>query len=310
MIVLTVGNASAWFGPFEIKNETFYDGEWGIVDEHGTPDKITKSSGHVRGWVGIVGFENMSVLDGVNYVNESPHKVAIVKKKAWHTKVSGKVRSFKTSFNVVDTDYTDGNDTTTATLHTIFKWKYKVNCDPVFGCDWDNAEDKLTVVDVVDSPEVFNNSLGNYTVIITSYNNSVTPYTLIYLPPRWNIIKETVVYKNSSASWCPVLGVVKTNANGTEYVDFIDSPLYVADTDHVIMRVDDYYVINEAPLDWGALEISVQTPYVLVDDLAWHVVVVHSKPSDYIAWKLIVVFVFVLGVFLVAGYYAVNAGRV
>ena len=248
----------------------------------------------------------MSVLNGVQYVNGSAEKFAIVKHDEWYNLGSGRFVSFKHPVVV-----TANNNTTVATEHIVLKWEKKICETKVMKtCKWVSKKDELTISDVADSPEEFNNSIGNHVVTITSYNNSVTPYTLIYIPPRWNIIKETVVYKNNSASWYPVLGEVETNSKGTEYVEFTNNTLYVADPNHVIARVSEYYVINEAPLDWGALEISVQTPYVLVDDLAWHVVVVHSKPSDYVAWKLIVVFVFVLGVFLVAGYYAVNAGRV
>ena len=308
MIVLTVGNASAWFGPFEINNATVFEDNWSTLDVNNIAKVHTSSHKHVRGYVNISGFENSCVLGGVQYVNGSPEDSAIVKYKAWHTEITGNVEEFVHTLTLSETCYM-GNNTTGARLDISLSWEKRV----AFGAGhfgWQTVNEPLVVEDSVDSPEVFDNSVDNYTVIITSYNNSVTPYTLIYLPARWNIVKENVAYNGSSTTWYPVIGMVETTSNGVEYVDFIDRSLHVVDPDHVIMRVDKYYVINEAPLDWELLEISVQTPYVSYDDLAWDVTVVHSKPSDYISWGLIVVFVFVLVVFVVAGYYVVNAGRI
>ena len=311
MIVLTVGNASAWFGIFEIKDETFFDGDWCVADAHGTPIKDVRTNhAHIHGWIDIVGFRNMSVINGTRYVNGTPSSFVIAKRGAWYEVPEGAVFvSFENIYSAFDTYDQNKNITTTASQETIFKWKRWV-CVAGIGCYWAKHTEYLTVSDTVDSPYIFNNNIDNYTIVITSYNNSVTPYTLIYVPYRLNIIKETVEYKNNNTQCHNKTGWVTTNSKGTEHVRFLNKTLRVEDPTHTITRRSEYYVINEAPLDWELLNISVHTPYVVHDDLAWDVTVVHSKPSDYISWKLMVVFVFVLVVFLVAGYYAVNAGRI
>ena len=314
MIVLTVGNASAWFGIFEIKDETFFDGDWGVADAHGVPSSHAYTNdANIRGKIDIIGFRNMSVVNGTRYVNGIPKSFAIVKRSAWYElPVDAVFVSFKSIYHIYDTLHEDGVTTTTALQITTFKWgKWvcEVNEDGSEDCVFYERVEYLTITDVVESPYIFNNNIDNYTIVITSYNNSVTPYTLIYVPYRLNIVKETVEYKNNNIQCHNKTGWVTTNSKGTEHVRFLNKTLRVEDPTYTITRRSEYYVINEAPLDWKLLNISVQTPYVLHDDLAWDVTVVHSKPSDYISWKLMVVFVFVLVVFLVAGYYAVNAGR-
>ena len=304
LIIFLISNASAsaWLGPFEIQNEEFFDCDWSIANKHGNPVKDMKSSGHIRAWIDIIGFRNESIIDGVRYVNGSAKDFAIVKRDAWHTSVDGMVVSFISAYNIGDS-----NNTTTATQSTTFHWKYEV-CG-LLGCHWVHVHEYLTVSYTADSPEKFNNSIDDYEITITSYNNSITPYTLIYVPDRDNIIKAVVEYNNSRYIFYNRTGWVSANTKGTEHVEFINKTWDVHDKSHTITRRVRYNVINEAPLNWSQLNISVYTPYIEKDDCEWNVTVVNSKPSDFISWKLILVFILTIMVFVIGGYVAIKGGK-
>jgi hypothetical protein len=304
--MILAGTSVAWSGPFEVLNENFFDGDWSIADAEGTPNKNVKSSNHIRGWIDIIGFENMSIIDEVNYVNGSAREFAIVKRKAWHTSVPGKVVSFKSICSVIDTDYVYANDTTSAVQHTHFHWKKKV-CG-LYGCHWVHHNEYLTVSYTVDSPITFNNTIDDKTVIITSYNNSINPYTLIYIHDRYNVIKTTVEYKNNTAKRCNRTGLVTTNDRGTEHVEFISNEWYIPDPNLTITRRSGYYVINEAPLNWSLLNISVFTPYIEHDDKNWNVTTINSKPSDFYDIEGIVVFVAMISILISGAYIALKGG--
>lgn len=302
LIVFLMSNASAWVGPFEIQNESFFDCDWSIADKHGNPVKDVKSSSHIRAWIDIIGFENESIIDETRYVNGSAKDFAIVKRDAWHTPVDGKVVSFTSTYSIAD-----HNNTTTATQSTIFHWKYKV-CG-LLGCHWVHVHEYLSVSHTAESPEKFNNSIDDYEITITSYNNSVSPYTLIYVPDHDNIIKVTVKYKNNVSKWYNRTGWITTNAKGTEHVEFINETWQVRDHSDMITRRSGFNVINEAPLDWSLLNISVYTPYIEKNNATWNVAVINSKPSDFTSWKLILVFLITIVVFILGCYVAVKGVR-
>jgi len=128
ILLLMVGTVSASCSDEEIyeylsdsPNQEYWDGDWGVADEEGLPVKVVRSNGHIRGWIDIIGFRELCVINGTEYVNGSPKDFAIVKRKAWHTPIDGKVVSFETSSATVD----DIDGTTAAIQYTTFHWEKK-----------------------------------------------------------------------------------------------------------------------------------------------------------------------------------------
>ncbi len=297
LVLFSMSNASAWGSPFDIKNESFFDGDWEIASEHGNPVKNVKSNAHIRAWIDIIGFDNESIINGTRYVNGSPKDFAIVRRDAWHTSVSGVVVSFTTTYAGVY----DGNNTTTASQTTNFHWKYKVHT--LYGSHWRHVyEGPLTVSYTAESPETFNNAIDGYEITIVSYNNSVTPYTLICTPDRWNIIKTTIEYKNNLTHWHNQTGWVAVNDRKTEHVEFLNASQCIADSANMLTRRAGYTVINEAPLNWSLLDICVYTPYATHQNPALNITVINSKPLDYVQWEVMIIFLAVLGAFIIMSY--------
>ena len=294
--VITIGGASAEGGIFEILNETFYDGDWSVADEHGTPEKNWKTNGHISAWIDITGFENMGVIDNVSYVNGSPKDFAIVERDAEYS-VDGTMTRFKSTCKIANCTTTN---TTTATQTTVLEWKVK-HCG-LTGCYYTYHSSTLIISCTVDSPRTYDNNIPNFAVKVKAYNNSVTPYTLIYVPYRENIIKSEVTYKNNVTSWHDRIGWVTTNDRGTEHIQFLNKSFLIADDENMITRRASYFVINEAPLDWSKLDVTVYTPYVKFTDFGGNVTVVHSKPSDYVVWKVLITFMAVILLFIACMY--------
>jgi len=300
LIMFSSSASAGWLpAPLNILEEKVFDGDWNVSHKEGTPVKDVRASQHIRGWIDIVGFREMCNIDDVDYVNGSPRDFAIVKRDAWHTNVGGKVVSFSSSCVVEDR-----NGVTTAIQYTSFCWKEKV-CKRVCGlvgchlvCHWKFHHEYQTIAYSVESPNTFNNSIEGYEITITCYNNSVTPYTLIYMPPRQNIIKQSVTYRNDTASWHNLTGLVMKNSRGTESVRFLNKSGFFIDENETITRRAEYFVINEAPLNWSLFGVHTYTPYACYTNVSvCNVTLYNSKPSDFIAVMPIMMLVGILSAF-------------
>lgn len=302
--VIISSNASAGSlpAPFNIIYEEVFDGDWTIADKHGKQTKDIKTTDNSWAWVCIVGFENESIINRTRYVNGTPRSFAIVKYDSGYSVPEDCVFvSYDVELKVVDTEWDHTIGTTEAILHTKFVYKERV-CSILGGCHWVFYREEITTSSIVESPETFNNSIDDYEITITSYNNSVGPYTLIYVPQRENIIKHSVYYKNGTASWYNLTGLVKENHLGTEYVRFLNETGFVTDESKTITRRAEYFVINEAPLNWSMLDIHVYTPYIDVNSSVCNATIYNSKPSDFVAWKPLAILLGILTAFMIGIY--------
>lgn len=310
ILVATVGGVSAWEGPFEINNETFFDGDWSVAADTGTPIKNWKHSTHISAWINITGFRNESIINETRHVNGSAKDFAIVKKFAKYQMGHRERKvSFKSTCSISDSYVLNKTNTTTATQTSTLVYQVK-KPRLLGGYKWvTQTPEKLTVSCTVESPETFNNTITDMKIIITSYNNSVTPYTLIYIPYHWKIIKETVEYKNNITHYKNKTGWVTTNSMGAEHVRFLNNTLHIEDPTFTVTRCAEYYVINEAPLNWSLLNISVFTPYVEITDVPCHITVMHSKPSDHVHWEILLVLASFIALCTIVSYKVVTGWR-
>lgn len=247
----------------DLLGREYWDGDWIIASEQGTPIKSVKSRGHIRAWIDIIGFENESVINGTRYVDGTAKDFAIVKRDAWHTPVSGKVVSFTSTYHLAD-----GDNMTTATQSTSFHWKKK-KCG-LFGCYWVHYWEYLTVSHTAKSPENFTTRIPDVCVYIKSYNRTFNPVTYIYIPPEAHPSMEDVMisrvrYNGSNISRYDQVGWVMKNNRGTEYVEFVDGgihPLWHKDENQsMIDHCGGLVTVFDPDFNESLLNISLHTPY-------------------------------------------------
>lgn len=246
----------------DLPNQEYWEGDWSIVDKVGTPIKNIKSSRHIRGWIDIVGFEDMAVVNGTEYVNGTPADLAFVECKAWHTPVDGKVVSFTSSSWTYDYE---GN--TTAVQHTVFNWKYKV-CG-LYGCHWVYVQEIQTITHTTKSPIVFDLKIQDVPIRVVVCNQSFQPVTQILIPDAESpmmdgVIDVTISYNGSSTSRHDEIGFIVLNDRGTEYVEFVpfDDPTWTDDVDqttvsHFLMAA----TVRGSNFNTSNLTTQLRTPY-------------------------------------------------
>ena len=246
----------------DLPNQEYWDGDWSIVDKVGTPIKNVKSSSHIRGWIDIVGFEDMAVVNGTEYVNGTPSDLAFVKCKAWKTAVDGKAVSFTSSSWTYDYE---GN--TTAVQHASFHWKYE-KCG-LYGCHWVHVYETQTITYTTKSPIVFNLKIQDVPIRVVVCNQSFQPVTQILIPDAEStmmdgVVDVTITYNGSNTSRHDEIGFIVRNDRGTEYVEFVplDDPTWTDDDNqttvsHFLMAA----TVREPNFNVSNLTIQLRTPY-------------------------------------------------
>jgi hypothetical protein len=156
-----------------------YDGIFSILDEHYAenvsdlpesndlkPEKNIQRSGHIEGWIDIVGFSKMVREEGTDYVPGDPAGYAIVQNDA-----RGVFQCSICDFYITKNIHTYGSgNNTIAVLDVKMTWYEKVCGEN--GCSCIQHIEYASFNDVEKSPEIYP-ALNEPEVIITQYNNSV-----------------------------------------------------------------------------------------------------------------------------------------
>lgn len=311
-ILLLAANASASNSDVEIieylsdlPNQEYWNGDWSIANEEGTPVKIVRSNAHIRGWIDIIGFREMCVINGTEYVNGSAKDFAIVKRDTWHTPVDGAVVSFTSSSAIVDE-----HGVTTAIQYTSFHWKYKV-CT-IYGCKWKHVYESQTISYSTPSPERYDTRIQDVPIYITVCNRSFQPVSHILIPETTassmvGVMDVMVSYNGSNVSRYDQMGFVVNNSRETEYVEFVpfDDPTWVVDENQtVVNHFLGAATVHDPDFNVSKLQIRMRTPYEtrnatnytitqIEEDAPIELNVLLMRVSALICGSIIVIFMFV-----------------
>jgi len=283
LILSLVGSAGAdpVLDYFEdLPNQKYWDGDWEIANEEGTPIKDVQYSDHIRGWIDIIGFRKMCNIDGVDYVNGYPRDFAIVKCDAWHTEVDGVVVSFSSHYVVEDR-----NGVTTAIQYTNFHWKYKV-CSLLGGCHWVHVREHQTITYSTASPVTYTTRIQDVPIKVEVHNRSFQPITCIIIPKTTapsmvGVVDVQIEYNGSNAARFDQVGFVIDNCRGTEYVEFnrCKDPTWTQDDNqNVVSHFLREAVIYGPAFNMSKLTIQMRTPYETRDVTNYTVSTLDEKP--------------------------------
>jgi hypothetical protein len=259
----------------DLLDREYWDGDWEIASEHGTPVKDIYKTKNSWAWIDIVGFENESVINNTRYVNGTPRSFAIVRYDSGYSVPNNHVFvSYDVELKVVDTDWDYKNDTTEAILHTKFVHKEWIcYIIPDFGkfCYWQYYTEGITTSCTVDSPETFTTRIPDVHVhIISMCNRSVNPVTYIYIPTEnhssmENVMISRVCYNDSNIARYDQTGWVMKNQKGTEHVEFVDDgslPSWAKDDNQsTIDHCGRLVTVFGRDFNMSLLNISLHTPY-------------------------------------------------
>lgn len=240
-------------GLFDIFNETYISDISELPYSPGNPQITWQESGHIRAWVDIVGFKNLS-RDGEKYfILGDPASSAVVQYDAIGLQY-GYLDSLKKNISLNQS----GNNLT-ASLHVILRW-HTESCDKN-GC-WISGrftEEK----DFKDSeviPEQFNKVL-NPIVNIIEYNNTIEPKISIQVIDK-NASNISISYGNKSLTHTSKSYHVKQTKKGIYYANTSDIEAWNIQG-RGIAKFGNSIIINSniSELNYSHLDIRVSNLY-------------------------------------------------
>ncbi len=157
--------ASSNTGIFSILDDSYIQTVSELPYSAGTPDRNIQSSGHIRGWIDIVGFRDVARMNGIDYINGSPADKAIIQYDAWGV---GSACGYEITKNAWK--YNSG-DNTIAAMNVELTW-YTIECSED-SCWCAAHTDQATFYDSESSPTKIMNNNIDIKCIIRERNFSI-----------------------------------------------------------------------------------------------------------------------------------------
>jgi hypothetical protein len=247
--------ASGYAGIFSILDEQFIDDINDLPYSAGSPTISWQEQDHIGAWVDIVGFRDITRIDGIDYTISKPESLALVQYEAF-ADPPGIFDSLDKSVSV----YQFGNNTI-ASLHVVLKY-HKISCDKS-GC-WISGRftEEKDFIDSELSPLIYP-SLMNGSANITEYNNTINPHAAIglNLPGNSNLSKVTFRYGSDSLTHYFRQGHVEQTEKGIYFLNLSVVDFWTANTES-LQHFNEWVMIpNSSRPDYSKLSIEISNPY-------------------------------------------------
>lgn len=252
------------------------------------PEKTVQQSGNILGWIDVVGFNNLTMINGEYYIPGKAEDHAIIAYDKWET-ADGWNRGIDELSEAVQV--TSNNTTITASMNIYLKWhestlKTRTICTP-FGChpvvwiqkDYHTETAIFTDTDLV--PATFTPlNLNTSFLEVVVYNNSVSPKTTIKVCniPE-NVLNINYTYDNESV-------IHYFGTCNQEYTDKNVPYMFIQSADiwkgglgdgGNLTRVGDMVCLKTNNFSAANLTVSLSDPYntseinnITVHEVQWH----------------------------------------
>lgn len=171
---------------------------------------------HVKGWIHILGFKELARINGQDYVNGDPSKLAIIRGSAEVKDIPG---IFDSLDKTITAERIPATKEVKAILHTVLKWHTEA-CDKK-GCfvngRFSEDHDFNTIVP---SPEIFTPSVEEIHVIDLAYNHSQITQLRLDIQTSPLITHYIVTTPNGSIKRRLQIGQIDSNAYGIPFANF------------------------------------------------------------------------------------------
>ena len=246
------------------------------------PNKIEQSSGHIRGWVDIVGFREIARVNGseINYINGSPIDKSIVRYDSW-AKIDVPVCSISLK-NTLTQSISGSN--TVASLNIKLVW-YSKHCGKN-GCTCVQHTELATFHDSELSPSQYPKS-SIPTLTLHEFPNSNKALLEVNVDDTVTAYNVTTV--NGSVKKHIQIGRVTYTAKGVPYANFTKSNVTIWDD----AGEGVYHQGNDVTLDNNNFSFTALTPFGNAPNA--NVLRIMEQPTSMSALNVLIFVMFGLG---------------
>lgn len=238
-----------------------FDQEGGV-----SPDKTYQYSGKTAAYVDIVGFSEMVMINGTQYVPGNPKDYAIIKH---HEKKNPLLDWWGIGFDWVRMEsmaVSQEGDTTKVEMDTLLKYftvTFSTNVNGGKTRHVHHHYSSATFYESEKSPDVFVDPIPeDAPVIITEFNNSVLNHSLVWVPVYENTTKTVFEYYGETATRYAMIGEKMNNSKGVEYANYSKVEKWeFSDEDEGKLSCinEQLYILGK--FDPSLLSIEIHTPY-------------------------------------------------
>ncbi len=235
---------------FDVLNEQYITQISELPYSPGNPTVEWRQQGHIRAWIDIVGFRNMTKVGQEYFIQGEPADAAMVQ--------YGMDHDIKENFDSIagTITHTQSGNNLIAQLTVVLKWH--VWCRTKTS-SWICGRPSETKVfqDVEISPKQYN--IGNHTIHITEYNNSVNPRTEIKLSSSYDFINYT--YNGNHINNYQKIAHVEKTAKGIYFANMSSANIWTAGTGSLRQMNDRVIIPGTANPDYKNLTIQASSIY-------------------------------------------------
>lgn len=277
------------------------------------PDKTVQHSRHIRGWIDIVGYDNMTLIDGLYYIPGAPEDYAIVKHKTWDTGLywNNNLDYIKITDERI---LTDGKNTT-AEIDIHLLWHHSelksrmVNGKSRPYISKTYYHEYATFIDTEIAPKTFIPSdYSNVSVDVVIYNNSVSPKTtfkVLNIPEHTISINYT--YDNELIIYHKGIATQEYTDKNCPYMQINSTDIW--EDDGNLSQFNGFVIIPSMNYSTDNLTVTVNDPYEahIVDNVTVYEIKWHGAKDTFSS--LLLPFVVIIGIFIVGSYIQIKRLR-
>jgi hypothetical protein len=253
-----------------------------IDDGRLKPDKVEQASGHIRGWMDIVGFREIARVNCIDYINGTSSEKVVIRYDAWGEEVS-----VDSVTKTITTSISSNN--TIAKMNVVLKWHYYYSCD----CNKNGCS--TCRKDVIEKTDFYDSELAP-----VQYPNSSTPILTLHEFPNSSkallevntddtVTAYTVTTANGSVKKHIQIGRVTYTAKGVPYANFTKENFTIwDDTGKGI-----YHQGNDVTLDNNNFSFTALTPFGNAPNA--NVLRIMEQPTSMSALNVLIFVMFGLG---------------
>ena len=270
------------------------------------PDKNVQNHKHITGWIDIVGYDNMTMIDGVYYIPGAPEDHAIIQSKIWDTGLSwnNNLDWIKVTDERI---FTDGKNIT-AEIDIHLLWHHSVRKTRE-GRSWIKKTyhyEYATFADIELAPKTFISSdYSNVSVDVVVYNNTVSPKTTLkVLNIPQTVISVDYMYENDTISHFLGVGAQKYTIKNCPYMQINSTDVWKGEGN--LSQFNGFVIIPSMNYSTDNLTVTINDPYEahIVDNVTVYEVKWHGMKNTFSS--LLLLFVAIVGIFIVGSYYQIR----
>lgn len=247
------------------------------------PDKVTQTSGHVTGWVDIVGFTNMSEIYNEQYIPTDPTLNAIVKYEfSPIIPENAKIVEWKTEQSV----FMEGN----ITVAQVDVWlTYKIQKKETETVDGktrtriyyvQKPPEHHVFFDREIPPQVYHTELDNKTIEVFVFNNTFSPKVVFIIPNYKFLTKSTVTYNKESITHYSLTAIRDTTNKSVTFANYTTADRWIqSDENEHITRTYTSPIILIPIFDEKNITVSLSDMYGTYPVTNFNVTQVDWTPS-------------------------------